>query len=86
MSVAQVGEMSAAELDMWMIRAATQPFLTQRIEVGLAQIAMLLHNTNCKKGQHKELSHFMLFDKKAAAEKPLDDQILKAFGMLPKAK
>lgn len=84
MSVAQVGEMSAAELDMWMIRAATVPFLAQRIEAGFAQIAMLLHNVNCKKGQHKKLSDFMLFSK--PAEPSLDEQILAAFGHAPKGK
>lgn len=84
MSVAQVGEMSAAEFDMWMIRAGTQPFLAKRLEVGLAQIAQLLHNSNCKKGQAKNLSEFLLFDKQAAAQAPVDDQVMNVFGGLIK--
>jgi len=88
MSVAQVGEMSAAEFDFWMVRAATHPFLAQRIEVGLAQIAMLFYNTNCKKGHSKELKDFMLFAKKAESEKPVDAQVMDVFSKMltPEAK
>jgi hypothetical protein len=82
MSVSDVGKMSAAEMDMWMIRAGTTPFLAKRIEVGLAQIAWILHGTNSK--QKKELSDFMLFEK--PAEQSLDEQILAAFSKIPKAK
>lgn len=87
MSVAQVGELSAAELDMWMIRAATEPFTARRIEVGLAQIAMLLYNVNCKKDKSKPLQDFLLFDPKIK-DAPVDDQVLAVFGKMvtPKAK
>jgi hypothetical protein len=59
MSVAQVGQMSAAELDMWMVRASFEPFTAKRIEIGLAQIAMWIYNANSKKP--KGLQDFLLF-------------------------
>ena len=86
MSVSDVGQMSAAEMDMWMVRASTHPFMGRRLEIGLAQIAQLLHNSNCKKGQAKKLSDFLLFDKHAAEQAPVDDQILNVFGKMVKAK
>jgi len=86
MSVCDVGKMSAAEMDMWMIRAGTQPFTARRIEVGLAQIALLLHNSNCKKGAAKNLADFLLFDKHVAEQESIDQQIMKAFEKIPKAK
>ena len=87
MSVGDVGKMAAAEFDMWMIRAATHPFQARRIEAGLAQIAMLLYNTNCKKGQAKNLKDFMLFEPKQS-DLPIDDQVLSTLGKMatPQAK
>ena len=87
MSVAQIGELSAAELDMWLIRGATEPFTARRIEVALAQIAMLLYNVNCKKDKSKPLQDFLLFDPKIK-DAPIDDQVLATFGKMvtPKAK
>ena len=81
MSLAQVGEISAAELDMWMIRSATEPFSARRIEVALAQIAMLLYNTNCKKDKSKPLQDFLLFDPKIK-DAPIDDQVIQVMGKL----
>jgi hypothetical protein len=81
MSVAQVNEFTAAEIDMWMIRAATEPFTARRIDYGLAQIAMWLHNVNCKKGKQKPLQDFLLF-KPANKSEPVDKQIMNVFGKL----
>jgi len=69
--VAQVGELSARELDMWMIRASTEPFLARRLELYLAQICMWLHNVNSKKG--KPLQDFLLFQPKKPLQ--LDDDV-----------
>ncbi len=70
--------MSAAEFDMWMIRAAITPFTAQRLEAGIAQIAMLIYNTNVKKDKQKKLEDFLLF---RAAQK-VDDKVLDVFGKL----
>lgn len=74
----EVGQMSAAEFDMWMIRAATEPFLAKRVDIGFAHIAMWLHNVNTKKGKQKPLQDFILF-KQPEPEKPIGDQIMTAF-------
>lgn len=82
--------MSAAEFDMWMIRASTEPFLAKRIDAGFAHIAMWLHNVNVKKGKAKPLSEFLLF--KPEEPEPtgsMDDQVMGVFSKLiakPKGK
>jgi len=81
MSVAQVNELTATEIDMWMIRAATEPFTAKRIDYGLAQIAMWLHNVNCKKGKAKPLDDFVLFKPKKS-DAPIDAQVLSVFGKM----
>jgi len=81
MTVAQVGEMSAAEFDMWMIRAALEPFTAKRMEVYLAQISMWIHNTNAKKA--KPLKDFLLFKNTGEfAPDSVDAKVLDAFGQL----
>ena len=81
MSVAKVGEMSAAEYDMWMIRAGTEPFLARRLEVYLAQVCMWLHNVNAKRG--KDLKEFLLFDqKKPLADESVDEKARDVMGKL----
>jgi len=80
MSVAQVGEMSAAEMDMWMVRASIEPFTARRIEAQLAYIAMWIYNTNAKKANQKELKDFLLFNPEK--QKPVDAQVLDVFGKL----
>lgn len=86
MSVGDVGKMAAAEFDMWMVRAATHPFAARRQEVHLAQIAMLLHNSNCKPGKARELKDFLLFEPKVS-ELPVDNQVMAVMGkMVTKAK
>ena len=78
--------MAAAELDMWMIRAGTQPFQARRLEVYLAQICMWLHNVNCKQGQGKDLKDFLLFEPKQS-ELPIENQVMSVMGkMVKKAK
>ena len=82
MSVARVGEMSAAEYDMWMIRAGTEPFLARRLELYLAQVCMLLHNVNAKRG--KDLKEFLLFDQKKplVVDESVDEKARDVMGKL----
>jgi len=75
--------MSAAEFDMWMIRASTEPFLAKRIEISLAQVSMWLHNVNCKKGKSKPLEDFILF-KPNPKDAPVDNQVMDVFGKMLK--
>jgi hypothetical protein len=80
--------MPAAEEHMWLVRSRTEPFLSKRVEVYLAQIAMILFNTNAKKEHRKKLDDFLLF--KQPVEKPvdpnIDESIKGAFGKLMKRK
>ena len=85
MSVAQVGEMSAAEFDMWMIRASLEPFTAKRLDIGFAHIAMWLHNVNAKKA--KPLKDFLLF--RNTGELPpdsVDAKVMDVFGTMTKDK
>lgn len=82
----ELGQMSAAEMDMWMVRASFEPFLAKRIDTGFAHIAMWLHNINTKKGKQKPLQDFLLF-RTPEPEGDLDDKILTAFsGFIKKPK
>jgi len=82
MSVAQVCEMSAAEFDMWMIRAGSEPFSARRTELYLAQICMWLHNVNAKRG--KNLKEFLLFEKTqpVVIDETVDDKARDVMGKL----
>lgn len=83
--MAEIGEMSAVEFDMWMVRASLEPFSARRLEVGLAQIAMWVYNAHAKKP--RPLQDFLLF--KGAEPKPegsIDEQVLSVFGKLMKGK
>jgi len=81
MSVGDVSKMSAAEFDMWMIRASTHPFQARRQEIYLAQIAMILHNINCKPGKAKDLKTFLLFEPKVS-ELEIDNQVMSVMGKM----
>ncbi len=76
--MAQVGEMSAVEVDWWMIRASIEPLTAKRLEMYLAYIAMWIHNTNAKKA--KPLKDFILFNPEKS--KKIDDQIMDVFSKL----
>lgn len=70
--------MSAAEVDMWMVRASIEPFTAKRLEMYLAYIAMWIHNTNTKKA--KQLKDFILFNTEKS--KRIDDQVLDVMAKL----
>lgn len=53
--------MTALEETHWIARCRIKPFWPQRLEVGLAQVAMYLQHANVKRKDMKPLSEFLLF-------------------------
>jgi len=73
--------MPAAEEHMWLIRARTEPFLARRTEAYLAQIAMILYNSNSKKP--KKFKDFILFRTPTeSTEEDVSNNVLSAFGKI----
>jgi hypothetical protein len=66
MTVGEVSDrMTALEETYWYARCKDKPFTDSRIEIALAQIAQLIHNSNVsKKQQTKPLLAFLPFYKK----------------------
>ena len=80
--------MSALEESYWIARCKEKPFTDARIELALAQVAQLIHNSNVTKKQHtKSLLDFLPFYKKPAEDQgDVEQDIRSVFGILKKDK
>ena len=79
--------MTAAEEVHWIAFYQASPFPIERAEIGLAQIAQLIWNTNVKKDNTRKLVDFLPWYRKQ--KKPAEDvstSILSAFGNIKKDK
>jgi len=80
--------MTALEETYWLAKCAETPLPTQRLEMHLAQIALLIHDVNVTKAQDRgKLTDFLLFFKKRQTpQENVDQEILNVFSKLKKDK
>jgi len=78
-----IEEMLAAEEAALLAAYRFEPWGDLRSDVGLAQIAQLLWNTNTKKGNHKKVTDFLPFYRKPVREDPnVESKIRSIFGKI----
>ena len=88
MTVADLSQrLTAAEEASWIALYRAKPFASERADVGLAQIAQILWNTNAKKENTRKLTDFLPWYRKAVKKDPLVNQTVRSmFGKLTKRK
>ena len=72
MTVADLSHsLTAAEETHWIAFYRAQPFHDERVDVGLAQIAQILWNSNVgKKGKARKLTDFLPWHRKSVKKDP----------------
>ena len=88
MTVADLSQrLTAAEEASWIAFYRAKPFASERVDVGLAQIAQLLWNTNAKKENTRKLTDFLPWYRKPVKKDPNVNQTVRSmFGKLTKRK
>ena len=73
--------MSALEEVHWIALYRTESFAPERVDVGLAQIAQILYNTNVKKENAKKITDFLPFYRKKPTKDPdINTSVRNLFG------
>ena len=71
MTVADLSQrLTAAEESHWMAFYRAKPFPPERVDVGLAQIAQILWNSNAKKENTRKLTDFLPWYRKPVKKDP----------------
>ena len=88
MTVAALSEtMTAAEEASWICLYRKEPWGDDRRDMGDAQIAQILYNTNVKKEDRKKLTDFLPFYRKPVKKDPdVNTSIRNIFGKLANRK
>ena len=84
MTVAELSQrMTSAEETHWIAFYRAQPFAPERVDIGLAQIAQILWNTNVKKENVRKMTDFLPWHRKPVKVDPdINTTVRSMFGKL----
>ena len=89
MTVAELSErLTAAEEAHWIAKYRDEPFGDERVDIGLAQLAQILWNSNVKKEKTRKLFSFLPFYRKKVqpTDSDVSETILSTFSNINKEK